>query len=440
GDAYSGRNHLNFDISGNIVVAGAIVGDTLSFGGVPFEFDTTYSQRAFVIKISPNGSLLWGRSEIAGSPDRYPAARSLRERNGVVEAYFTGADNNPANHKMIRTTSAGVALPSVMQASTNTFAGVNGLSAHETLSNGRLLYGSLTFQTSPIRSTIIELNSDLTTYKETTADLNNSSTLFPSSFHSLADSQQVVILSTNALVTGTNQLIWGNDTLNFTANASSSPERSVFVRLSNLDCMKNVGYLNYVTVGQNVTTPNKNLVLIRETNVEESTADLNLTIKLLDLNGAEHASLALGNLGRSGGVKDGFMFTNRHFLSWQNGVVAGCYGSWLFKASLPDPVVADQSFAGCLSNRNILSPNEKTLSGNSQLIVFEKNPGLWDVQSSDGNNADLEVVSLVGQHLQNIKMKNAYASFSTKGLPPGMYLLRMASSMGFPKTLRFMVK
>jgi hypothetical protein len=211
GDSYSGRNNLNFDSSGNVLVAGAIVGDTLSFNGVPFEFDPTYSQRAFVLKITSNGSLLWGRSEIASSPDRYPAARSLRERNGVIEAYFTGADNNPAFHRMMRTTSTGVSLPSVVQASVSTFAGVNGLSAHENLSNGRMLYGSLSFLTSPIRSAIIELNSDLTTQQETTADLNNSSSLFPSSFHTIADSQRIVILSSNALVSGSNQLIWGED-------------------------------------------------------------------------------------------------------------------------------------------------------------------------------------------------------------------------------------
>lgn len=440
GDSYSGRNNLNFDSNGNILVGGAIVGDTLSFDGVPFEFDITYSQRAFVIKISPNGSLLWGRSEIAGSPDRYPTARSLRERNGVIEAYFTGADNNPAYHRMIRTTSGGAPLPSVVQASVSTFAGVNGLSAHENMSNGKVLYGSLTFQTSPIRSAIIELNPDLTTSKETTADLNNSSTLVPSSFHTMADSQRVVILSTNALVAGSNQLIWGDDTLNITANTSTSAERSVFIRLSNLDCMKKVGYLNYVTVGQNVTTPNRNIVLLRESTTEETTTDPGLALKLIDQNGDEQASLALGNLGLSPGVRDGYMFANRHCLSWQNGAVAGCYGKFLFKASLPDPVVAEQSFADCLSNRNILLANEKVLTSNANLKLFEKEPGLWVVQSLIGNNADLVVVSLMGQHLQTVKMENGSASFSTKGMSAGMYLLRTTSSRGSSDSQRIIVK
>ncbi|HOY97599.1 MAG TPA: T9SS type A sorting domain-containing protein, partial [Catalimonadaceae bacterium] len=101
-----------------------------------------------------------------------------------------------------------------------------------------------------------------------------------------------------------------------------------------------------------------------------------------------------------------------------------------------DPVVADQSFSGCLSNRNLLLANEETLRPESVARVFEILPGNWEIQGLPANGAHYQLMSAQGQTLISGSTTTETARFKTASLPVGMYYLRINDDNGLSRIMR----
>lgn len=434
------RTALNFDGDGNLLLAGMLFGDTLSFNGVPFEFKPDMANRIFMLKVTPGGSLVWGRTEQPTMANRVPTARSIREQNGIVEAFFSGPDSAYAGHLLMRTSSSGVPLNSVKAFTNQASPAFGGHFAHTILPDGKIAIGSLSAMFSnEARGQILVLNPDLSPAAQHRILVNGIPSP-PTSLMVLPDGQLAAFL-TGGPVAGANQIIWDNDTLDFESTPASGAAfaKTLFVRLNGTGCMKKIQVIERATAGNNVLTPNGNILSGWVGDMDPQFCDHQFSLKLIDRNGNEQGNLALGDLGLSIGITDGQGITNRHHLDYRNGIVAGCYGKYLFKASFPDPVINDESFTGCLSNRNVVLANEKAQASLLPTTVFEKEPGQWQVQATAGTQGEWQVVSLLGQRLKSVQMENGLATFSSSGLPGGMYLLQYTSKNG-TETQRFVVK
>ncbi|HOY97565.1 MAG TPA: hypothetical protein PK509_17615, partial [Catalimonadaceae bacterium] len=117
---YLSGNKIAFDAQGNLILTGTYVGDTLKYDGVPFEnnirnYENSSLYRILVLKISSTGSLLWGHSEMNQSIQASTTVKSLRHKNGIVEALvFQPSDSSTTNkYSLFRYSDSGIRLPSV---------------------------------------------------------------------------------------------------------------------------------------------------------------------------------------------------------------------------------------------------------------------------------------------------------------------------------------
>jgi hypothetical protein len=444
---------LVFDNQGNLVMAGIYMGDTLMFDGVPFNSNAPEGNKikVVVVKIAPSGSLLWGHSEKPLSNLNTPRVKSLQIQNGTIEAlvYMPDISNDESKYSLLRFSGNGARLPALSYQPQFAGGSSSWLISQSTLPDGRHLFCSYS---SPLsggdgKNVISVLHPDLSAVSHHSISFfaQGQSTNPPPtnlfSFNSigvLPDGQISALFTVDPIAPTFPdwKLIMNTDTLDIPIQTNT---RTIMVRMAEPGCMKKVALLDFSNFGENEVSPNGSWVILKNDNLIFGT-DTMPEIRMVDRNGSVIHTVPLGNLGTSSSLFAEHVLNTIHTLKWQNGHVAGCFGSWLFKASLPDPVVADQSFSGCLSNRNIVLSNEKPLATNQAIRVFETEPGTWAIQSVSATSGSYQVVSPLGQTLLNGKIAEGRAHFSSKGLARGIYLLRQQGLPGEMQTVRFMVK
>jgi hypothetical protein len=436
-----------FDDQGNLVMAGVYMGDTLKYDGVPFENNAPelVKFKVVITKISPSGSLIWGRSERPLSNLNNPRVKSLQIQNGTIEAMVFRPDSI-IHYTIFRYTGNGTRLPAVNFQPQ--FAGGNRscLTSHCSLPDGRYLFCSYSY---PLdggdgTSTISVLNPDFSAVSHHKISVliqgqpgnpASSGSGLPSSIGTLPDGQiSVLLMVLNPLtITSDWKLIIDSDTLDIPVQTNT---QTLMIRMSEPGCMKKVEMLDFSSFGKNDISPNGNWVILNGDDNLNFGFDTLQKIKMVDRNGTVVQSLPIGNLGASTSLYAEHELNTVHHLQWVNGGVTGCFGSWLFKASLPDPVVADQSFSGCLSNRNLLLSNEETLHSDPNAQVFESQPGNWEIRGLPANGAHYQLMSALGQTLLSGFSPSETARFKTASLPVGMYYLRISDEKGQGRTLR----
>ncbi len=454
GKSWISGNKLSFDAQGNILFAGFIFGDTLSYSGVPFEFQSnptapgTGLPRLVVAKISTSGSLVWGHSH-AGTVGLPLYAREIRYFDNTIEVMTNGLTTQTASWSVLRYSDSGTLLSNpIYQAQ---FPGASTGWLYNTLrfSDGRYLTSFLlTVPLGGDMTTVITLlNPDFSTIshhkiKLIEATQGFTGLTFPQSASILPDGQIGLFLGLD-LSSGYPdwKLILDEDTLDMnglslSTSVMSTPQGTIFVRLSDPGCMKNVKSFDFISYGENTTSANGNFVVLNVKDYPEVGGDTTLKLRQLDRNGNILNTVQLGNLGASFVNNDEGPGNSRHSLAPMSGGVAGTFGSWLFKASLPDPVVADQSFSGCLSNRNLLLANEETLRPDPVARVFESQPGNWEIHGLPANGARYQLMSAQGKTLLSGSSTTETARFKTASLPVGMYYLHINDEKGLSQTLR----
>ncbi|HPI12040.1 MAG TPA: hypothetical protein PLK63_13445 [Catalimonadaceae bacterium] len=435
-----------FDDQGNLVMAGVYMGDTLKYDGVPFENNAPelVKFKVVITKISPSGSLIWGRSERPLSNFNNPRVKSLQILNGNIEAMVFRPDS-VVHYTIFRYTGNGTRLPALNYQPQ--FAGGNSswLTSHCSLPDGRYLFCSYSSIMDGGNGTSIfsVLNPDfsavshhkISVYIPGQPGNPTSGSGFPSSIGTLPDGQISVLLMVinNLTITSDWKLIIDTDTLDIPIQTNT---QTLMIRMSEPGCMKKVEMLDFSNFGENDLSPNGNWVILKGNDNLNFGVDTLPEIKMVDRNGSVIQSLPLGNLGASPSLYAENALNTVHHLQWTNGGVIGCYGSWLFKASLPDPVVADQSFSGCLSNRSLLLANEETLHPDPVACVYESQPGNWEIQGLPANGARYQLMSAQGQTLLSGSTTSVTARFKTASLPVGMYYLHINDEKGLSRTLR----
>lgn len=445
---YLSGDKLSFDEQGNLVMAGIYLGNNLRYDGVPFESNAQNEEniRFILAKIAPSGALIWAHAQNTPGNNFGFRVKSLQIQNGNIQCLvFTPDQGGVRKYTVYRFSGSGTALP------TQTYQpGFEGgdqslLMAQAMLADGRQLFGSFVPTETGGKNVVSVLNPDLTISDHHFISLHpeGQSTIQPYAFYfnsiaQLPDGQISLLFSLSGTTVGNHvwKLVVDTDTLDVPLQANT---QTIMVRLADPACMKKVALLDFPNLGENVLSQNGNWMILKAKNRHEIGSDTLSDLRLLDRNGNGLQTLPLGNLGISYHLFAEDDLISNHSFSWRNGTVAGCHGSWLFKATMPDPIIADESFTGCLSNRNVVLANEKAQSSLLPTVVFEKEPGQWQVQTTAGTQAEIHLVSMLGQRLQTVKMENGSATFSSKGLPGGMYLLQSAGKIG-AETQRFVVK
>ncbi len=446
---YLSGDQLVFDDQGNLIMTGIYMGDTLKYDGIPFENNAPALNKFKVIiaKISSSGALLWAHSEKPVSNFNTPNVKSLQIRNGTIEALVYMPDvTDLSKYSIFRYSGTGARLPEISYQPQYEGGSYSWLISQTTLPDGRHLFCSYSNMVigGDGKYVISLLNPDFSAVSHHKVSIYSpgqptnptSPNLFPSNSIELLPDGQISALfmtSVDAASISDWKLIINTDTLDIPIQTST---QTLMIRMSEPGCMKKVELLDFLNWGKNDISPNGNWVILKGTDNNYFGLDTLPEIRMVDRNGSVIQSIPLGNLGNSSSLWAEQGLNTIHRLQWTNGGLIGCYGSWLFKASLPDPVVADQSFTGCLSNRNLLLANEETLRPDPVARVFESQPGNWEIQGLPATGAHYLLMSAQGQTLLSGSTTSESARFKTASLPYGIYYLRINDERGYSRMLR----
>jgi len=467
-EGYSGYNDpsiiqtgvkIAFDPIGNLLIAGVVYGDTIYFNGQAFEFNASTPQtldqiipRVFLLKLSISGSLIWGRSipfNVWPSTN-CPEVKYMGYNNGGIELLSNQLDfsSNINKNSLYRFSDAGLALPTktYTQSSTDFSGGM--VFSNFRYSDGKFLLAQFNGGVPSYLGTRLSvLQSDLTELENHRvclySALNQASgtgiglPCWPSSIRVLPDGQIGLLMGISNPQPDM-QLIFDNDTLALPLLSPIARNRSVFIRLSQLGCMKRVQILEYNSEGEVAISPNGNSFGLAHPVINSPPFNGNLSIAGLDRNGVP---ITLSGLNFMSFVRPYpniisglpvFVYN----LKWTNNGILGITGNKLIKLStLPDPVVSDNSFSGCLSNRNIaLSTSD--LSKDSRLHLVRSALGELYFEGIPNEGVSYKLINTFGQTIKAGQLNASTSKLAIVAQPTGIYYLHVKPIKGNPYSFK----
>jgi len=449
---------ITFDPLGNPLIAGIVYGDTLYFNGQAFEINTSTPQtldqiipRIFILKLSNGGNLIWGKSipfNVWPSTNS-PEVKYLGYHNGGIEILSNQLEVSSNTHKnsLYRYSDAGLALntKTYTQASLD-FQGGMVFSNHR-YPDGKFLLAQFNPGVPSFSGTRLSLlQPDLTEIENHRiclySALNQASgsgfglPFWPSSIRVLPDGQISLLMGISNPQPDM-QLIFDNDTLTLPLLSPIDRNRSLFIRLSQLGCMKKVEMLEYNSEGEMAMSSNGNSYGLSHSQISGPLFNGNLSISGLDRNGE---SISLSNLNFTGFVRPysniifGLPVFVYNFKLSNNGIL-GVFGNKMIKLNVTDPMVLDNSFSGCLSNRNIaLSTSD--LSKDNRLNLVWSAPGEWSFKGIPTEGVSYKLINSFGQTIGKGELNASTPKLAIGARTSGIYYLHVQPTKGNPYSFK----
>jgi len=456
---------IAFDTQGNLLVAGIANGDTLYFNGQAFEFNTTPpsptptypTSRVFLLKLSPSGNLIWGRSiPFSNSPSTLsPEVRYLGYHNGAIELLSNKFEASTQIHKntLYRYSDAGVSLGTKTYTQTSPDFSGGKVLANYRYPNGKFLLAQYSEPfiglPTPNITRLSLLQADLTEIENHKICLfsainqavggNGPIPCYPSSLRVLPDGQIAIVLTLGNAAMDM-QLIFDNDTLALPQMNSTFSYTSIFIRLSQLGCMKKIETFGYFSDGEMAISPNGNSFGLSHRPHWNMALFPNDPASLVafDKNGI---SLSLSNLSFLTYVRpynsatSGFPISIYN-LKWTNNGILGITGNKLIKLStLPDPVVSDNSFSGCLSDRNI-ALSTSNLSKDNRLHLVRSALGELYFEGIPSEGVSYKLINTFGQTIKAGQLNASTSKLAIVAQPTGIYYLHVKPIKGNPYSFK----
>lgn len=456
------------DSQGNVYVAGSQQSDSLVILNQRVIASSDYKSYLYLAKLNSSGNLIWIRSFSSsfnfGSPSIGMGWRNLQIRDNKIEGLLVHngvdyegtalfpASNIGLGHGRVSFSESGQFLSGHNFLFSEPQVSKSEVTLSRFLPNGKLLISNTVHDSQETRGTYISLLDTLMqtekriwikSYHSSRPDIS-ASWIFPREIIPLEDGGYGLFMSFGETIEGERKLILNADTLTLPPYllVDNNPTRTVFIRLSPDLCMNRVQVDKRPSDGIMMRTESGNYLSVQ---MQEGMWGYNgpvqttATILLYNVNGTVTDSLPTG-------LPVSFLpdypneLYNIRMPSYQflqlNGKPLCVVGSRILQLNLPATSSADSSFAGCLSDRNILlakhrvEPQETiSIAGNpvSDYLCFARPLPA---------GSQWEIVNTLGQRMESVASSSSEKLF-VGNLPSGIYQIFINGKTGTPVPIRF---
>jgi hypothetical protein len=254
--------------------------------------------------------------------------------------------------------------------------------------------------------------------------------VWPSEILPLPQGKYGLVLGTSGVFSGDEQIMIGSDTL-FVGNLTNgpNPSKSIFVKLSDFNCMKKVESIKHYLSGSNSISPNGNMFSIGISNL--SYGSDTCLFEQFNRNGELTSGV---NLGKTGYVHytnfeiQGFI-SSKFSTQLVNQDLYIAHGQTIFKLQVEDNATSDESFNGCLSNRTLALGTEKNKSEKAISYVSKTERG-FVFRSNIHENAQYKLINSQGLLIEKGKFSGEEKELKTRHLSTGVYLFQVKTAQG----------